>query len=63
MSFGGSFEVTRGHIILGSSHDVLLTLLSDPSVKEFQIFLDLNNFPNIFSLGASLVDIMIVNTI
>ena len=54
VAFRGHFEAVRGHIKLGSSSDFILTFLSDSFVKELQLFLDLNDFPNIFGLGASL---------
>ena len=52
--FGGHFEAVRGRKKLGSSREFVRTLISDPFAKEFQLFLDLNDFFNIFSLGASL---------
>ena len=41
-------------IKVGSSRENIWTHLSDSFRKELQLFLDLNNFPNMFALGASL---------
>ena len=37
-AFRGHFEAVRGNIMLGSSCDFLRNFLSDPFVKEFQLF-------------------------
>ena len=41
-------------IKLGSSPENIWTCVSDSFRMELQLFLNLNDFPNIFALGASL---------
>ena len=47
----GAFAVK---IKVGSSHENIWTHVSDSFRMELQLFLDLNNFLNMFALGASL---------
>ena len=54
-NFKGYFQALRGHIKLGSGSDFVQTLLCDPFVKELELTPNLNDYPNIFGLGASLL--------